>query len=58
MAMLHDWNADEEAVFNDLATAHFSPSGFQFSGGDGPSYDKTSGVWTVSLTFNLKGTVS
>lgn len=57
MDKLHRWNADEEAVFNDLETEHFHPAGFQLADGDGPEYDKSTGAWTITLLFNLKGRV-
>lgn len=57
MNRLHVWNADADAVFTELTTAHFSPGGFQLTGGSGPDYDETTAAWTVTFNFTLRGVI-
>ena len=58
LALLHEWNADEDSVYEDLTTDHFFPAGFQLANGIGPVYDDQTGCWTITITFNLKGRIA
>jgi hypothetical protein len=53
--LVHRWNEDADAVFDDLTTDRFSPGGFMLSGGD-PTQDAD--AWTVPLVFTLRGVIT
>jgi hypothetical protein len=56
-ALLHSWNADVDAVYEDFTVDGFLPGGLQLTGGYGPEYDESRGVWMVSQTFTVRGII-
>ena len=55
MCKMHEWNADADAVFDDLKTDTFNPGGFQLDGGN---LSQTSDAWTATVSFTLRGIVT
>ena len=56
-ALLHSWNADVDAVYEDLTVEGFRPGGLMLTGGEGPVYDESRGVWMVSQSFTIRGII-
>ena len=56
-ALLHSWNADVDAVYEDLTVEGFRPGGLQLTGGEGPEYDESRGVWMVLQSFTIRGII-
>lgn len=57
-ALMHNWNADEDAVFADLSVEGFLPAGLALTGGTPPQYDESSQAWSVVQTFTVRGAIS
>ncbi len=56
-ALLHSWNADVDAVYEDLTVDGFRPGGLQLTGGYGPEYDESREVWMVMQSFTVRGVI-
>lgn len=55
MNKMHIWNSDCDIMCDDLATATFSPGGFELTGGD---LLQTEDCWTITINFILRGIVN
>ena len=55
--LFHNWNAEYDAVSDDLTTKCFHPGGFRLDSGSSPEYDEAAAVWTVPFDFTLRGVI-
>lgn len=58
LAMLHRWNTDADALFDDMRLDAFSPAGLRIDGGEAPMNDGEAAAWVFSVSFTLRGCVS
>lgn len=55
--VLHRWNADAEALFDEMSLDSFDPAGFRLDGGEPPMYNDSAAAWMFNVSFTLRGCV-